>query len=319
MGIVAITGAGGYIGRKLVEQLSVMESCSRILATDIREPLVSCGKLVFSKRDIRDRGLYEFFSGDRIDCLIHLAFIVDPLHDEDEMYDINVNGTLNILDICEKLGVKQVIVASSASAYGAYADNREFLREEDPIRVFPKSFSYAHHKGINEGYFKDFAARNPGVIFNVIRPCIVYGPNVNNYLSRFWKKLPVVMLLNGNDTPWQFVHEEDVASLIIRLVEAKLPGAFNVAPPDTVKYSEIAGMIGKPVVKVPLGPAKVLAGLIWRLRYLEMPPGALDYTAFPWTVDSSKARSELGFEFRHSSRETIEIMLKAHGLWPGKR
>lgn len=317
MSVIAVTGAGGYIGRSLVRRLEGSQSCSRILATDIKDPPALPGKMVFSKRDIRDRGLYEFFSGERIDCLVHLAFVVDPIHDEKEMYDINVNGTLNILGICQRLGIRQVIAASSASAYGAYADNREFLREDDPIRVFPRSFSYAHHKGINEGHFKDFAARNPGVILNIIRPCIVYGPNVDNYLSRFWKKLPVVMLLNGNDTPWQFVHEEDVASLIVRLMEVKVPGAFNVAPPDTVRHSEIARMIGKPAVKVPLGLAKALAGVLWRLKYLENPPGALDYIAFPWTVDTGRARSDLGFQCRYGTRETIEIMLKTQGLWSG--
>lgn len=315
MGVVAVTGVGGYIGRRLIEHLDGMESCSRILAADVREPSVSSGKMTFCKKDIRDGGLYEFFSESGVDCLIHLAFIVDPMQDEDEMYDINVNGTLNILDICGRLGVKHVIAASSASAYGAYRDNPQFLKEEDPIRVFPKSFSYPHHKGINEGHFKDFMAGNPGVIFNIIRPCIVYGPNVNNYISRFWTKFPVVMLLDGKDIPWQFVHEEDVVSLIIRLLERKVPGAFNVAAPDTVKYSEIAGMIGKPALRVPLGLAKVMAGLLWKLRYLEMPPGALDYTAFPWTVDSGRAERDLGFRYRYSGREALEIGLKAHGLW----
>lgn len=319
MGTVAITGAGGYIGQGLIKLLDGMDSCSSIMAVDIKKPPVHSGKLTFIKRDIRDGNLFESLSGAGVDCLVHLAYIVDPMHNEEEMYDINVKGTLNVLDICERLQIKHVIAASSASAYGAYADNPEFLNEDLPIKVFPKSFSYPHHKGICEGYFRDFMGSNPGVIFNVIRPCIVYGPNVNNYISRFWTKFPVIMLLNGKDVPWQFVHEEDVAALIARLIEARVPGAFNVAPPDTVKYSEIAAMIGRPVAKVPLGLAKFMAGLLWKIRYLEMPPGALDFTAYPWTVDSSRTERELGYKYRYSSREALEIGLKAHGLWSGKK
>lgn len=318
MSVIAVTGAGGYIGRRLLAHLARNDYCSRVLATDLNDPGVYPDKVVFCRKDIRDSGLYDFFSGYSVDCLVHLAFIVDPMHNEDEMYDINVNGTLNILDICRKLGVKHVIAASSASAYGAYPDNPELLTEDDPIRVFPRSFSYPHQKGINEKHFRDFMDRNPDVLFNIVRPCIVYGPNVNNYISRFWTKFPVIMLLNGNDTPWQFVHEDDAAAFIIRLLEARIPGSFNLAPPDTVKYSEIAAMLGKPVVRVPLGPARALAGLLWRLRYLEMPSGALDFTAFSWVVDSSKGMRQLGFRYRYGSRETVEIGLRARGLWAKK-
>lgn len=317
MSVFAITGAGGYIGQRLIEHLDKTGYCSRILATDIKKPSISSGKMVFSQNDIRDKKLFEFFSGNEIDCLIHLAFIVDPIHDYGEMYDVNVNGAMNILNICEKLKIKHVIVTSSAMAYGAYPDNKEFLNEEDPIRIFPKSFPYPHHKAIIEGYCKDFMARKPGVIFNIIRPHVVYGPNVDNVISRFWTKFPVVMLLNGNDIPWQFVHEEDVAAFIIRLMERKVPGTFNIVPGDTVRFSEIAAMIGKPAVKVPLWLGRLLGGLLWKLKYLEIPPASLDYTAFPWTLDGSKGERELGFRYSYSSRETIEIMLKTHGLWSG--
>lgn len=54
MGTVAITGAGGYIGQGLIKLLDGMDSCSSIMAVDIKKPPVHSGKLTFIKKDIRD-------------------------------------------------------------------------------------------------------------------------------------------------------------------------------------------------------------------------------------------------------------------------
>ncbi|MFZ5645091.1 MAG: NAD-dependent epimerase/dehydratase family protein [Bacillota bacterium] len=312
MGIYAITGAGGYIGQRIIEHLDNNTNCDQILAIDLNPPSINSAKTVFYRSDIRDKGLIDFLGNYQIDCLIHLAFVVNPIHDEKKMYDINVNGTKNILSICEKLKIKHIIMASSATAYGAYKDNHEFLKEEDPIRIFPPSFSYAYHKGINEELFNEYMEKYKDVIFNIIRPCIVYGQNVDNYLSRYFKN-PVIILVDGNDPPWQFVHEDDVAELTIKLLEAKIPGAFNVAPDGVIRMTEIAKLIGKPVIKLPMWLARPLAKLQWKIRYLEMPHGSLDYSAYTWTVDNSRSKSELNFSYKYNTRDTLILMLQSKG------
>ncbi|MFZ5596437.1 MAG: NAD-dependent epimerase/dehydratase family protein [Bacillota bacterium] len=313
MGVYAITGAGGYIGQRLIKYLNSYDDCDSILAIDVKPPTINSEKTVYIERDVRDSGLAGLLGGYGVTCMIHLAFVVNPMHDEKKMYDINVNGTRNILKVCEELKIGHVIFASSATAYGAYRDNPEFFKEDAPIRTYPPSFNYAHHKGINEGYFKEFMEKHPEVIFNIIRPSIVYGANVDNYLSRFFKLLPVGLLLDGNDPLFQFVHEDDVARLLIRLVEKKVPGAFNVAPDGVIRYSEVLGMLGKRSISFPRWLAMPVAGLLWKLRYLEMPRGALDYTAFPWSVDNSRSKELLDFEYQYDTVETLKLMFKTHG------
>jgi UDP-glucose 4-epimerase len=314
MGTVAITGAGGYIGQRLIEHLEKQEGCTRILGTDRRPPSVRSAKLSFLKADIRDPSLAEFWRGQGVDALVHLAFIVDPLHDEKAMHDINVNGTLNVLRICEELRVPHVIVASSGTAYGAWPDNPVPLTEDHPIRVFPPTMSYAHHKGLNETHFADFQKRHPKVVFNIVRPSIVYGPNVDNYLSRFLKAMPVVPLADGNDPPMQLVHEDDVARLFTLLIEKRIPGAFNVAGQGTMRLSEVAGMVGKKTVRVPRRVMAPLAGLLWRLHLVvEAPPGLVDFMAYPWVLDLTRARDLLGFEPEYSTAQTARIMFETHG------
>ena len=117
-------------------------------------------------------------------------------------------------------------------------DNPKFLKEDDPIRIFPPKFSYAHHKGLIEQHSAEFIRQHPEVVFNIVRPCVVYGPHTDNYLSRFLKNLPVVFLADGRDPDLQFVHEEDLADLFSLLIEKKVPGAFNAAGDGVVKMWE---------------------------------------------------------------------------------
>ncbi len=315
MGSVAITGAGGYIGQRLISHLDGRDGCTRILGTDIVEPEVTSGKLEFANKDIRDHSLIEFWRDQEVETLVHLAFIVDPIHDDKAMYDVNVNGTLNILRICEELNIEHVIVASSATAYGAWPDNPEPLKEDDPIRVFPPIFNYAHHKGLNEQHCAEFTKKHPEVVFNIVRPCVVYGPNTENYLSRYFARLPFVPLVDGRNPNLQFVHEDDVAQLFTLLIEKKVEGAFNVAGDGVVASSDVGAMLGKKSVKVPRWLFFSMLWTLWRLNLnlVEAPPGIVDYTSYPWVVDTTRAKELLGWRPKYTSKDTLRIMFRTHG------
>jgi len=316
MQAVGITGAGGYIGQRLIAYLESQDWCTQILATDIKAPTVESSKLTFSNQDIREPSLIDFWKDHDVTTVVHLAFVVDPMHDEKLMYDINVNGTLNVLTICEELEVGHVIVASSGTAYGAWPDNPEILTEDDPIRVFPPKFSYAHHKGLIEGQCAEFIERNSQVTFNIVRPCVVYGPNTDNYLSRLFERMKFISLVDGQDPLTQFVHEDDVAQLFALLIEKKIPGPFNVAGDGPVRFSEIGAMIGKESKKVPRWLAYAMARLMWRLRIpmMEGPAGIIDYTTYPWVLDTTRAKKLLGWKPRYDTRQTARIMLETHGF-----
>jgi UDP-glucose 4-epimerase len=315
MGTVAITGAAGYFGQRIILNLAKRDWCTGILATDIVDPKIKSDKLTFIKKDIRDHSLIDFWKDQQLDALVHLAFIVNPIHDEKKMYDINVNGTLNILKICEELKIGHVIVASSGSAYGAWTDNPEPIKESDPIRIYPPTFNYPHHKGLNEEHFKDYIARHPETVFNIVRPVVVYGPNTDNYLSRYFRNLPIAFLPDGHDPNFQFVHEEDVAELFSLLIEKKVDGAFNVAGDGVLRISEGFAMIGKRAVKIPRWLYYGLIWILWKLRvpFVESPAGVVDYVSYPWVLDTSRAKELLGWKPKYTSKETIQIMFETHG------
>ena len=119
-----ITGGSGYIGGRLIDELSAREETELIVIVDVAAPKRQWPKTQFVKGDVRDRhATRELLQRHEIDALVHLAFILDPIHDEAKMYDVDVNGTQATLWAASEAGTKQVLVTSSASAYGAWPDN----------------------------------------------------------------------------------------------------------------------------------------------------------------------------------------------------
>ena len=99
-----ITGGSGYIGSRLTDLL-VERDDTEVVNVDIRPPAVPRSRTRFIKMDIRDRGMRELFERERPDAVVHLAFVLNPIRDEHTMYDIDVNGTQNVLEAASAAGV----------------------------------------------------------------------------------------------------------------------------------------------------------------------------------------------------------------------
>src|SRR5919199_1187515 len=109
-----ITGGSGYIGSRLIERLVEREDVERVSIADIRPPRSSRPKVEFSKLDVRDgAGVRALLERERPDALVHLAFVLNPMHDQDTMYEIDVGGTSNVLEAASATGVDHVLVTSS--------------------------------------------------------------------------------------------------------------------------------------------------------------------------------------------------------------
>jgi UDP-glucose 4-epimerase len=306
-----ITGGSGYIGGRLVELLSGREDTERILITDIRPPAASRPKTSFERMDIRDAQMRRLIESEAPDALVHLAFVLNPMRDEGTMYDIDVNGTQNVLDAASKAGVQHVLVASSTTAYGAWPDNPVPLTEDSPVRGMP-DYEYARDKTEIDRMCQLWAAQHPDRVMTIVRPCIVFGPNVDNYIIRFWVNAPFIPLIDGVDMDLQYVHEDDVVEALTRLLIGRHAGAFNLTGDGTVKLSESAEIAGLKTRRVPFGLYRRVASAMWRMRVprAEAPPGQLDFTRYPWIASNEKIKRELGWTPRYTSRETFEIAVR---------
>jgi nucleoside-diphosphate-sugar epimerase len=158
---------------------------------------------------------------------------------------------------------------------------------------------------------RDYAASRPEVGVCVVRPCIVLGPTVANYIAVNLLNQPVASLIDGADLPFQFIHEDDLARLITICLERRATGVFNAVGAGEISSREIASRQGKRALRV---PGRLAVGVLWAVRRLKllpyaMPPGVLDFYRYPWIASGDKARRELGFEPAHTTANCFDAIL----------
>lgn len=314
-----ITGGSGYIGSRLVDRLSASDETARIVVCDLRPPRSHRPKVEFQQLDVRDAArAREILDRERPDALVHLAFIINPMRDEKTMYDIDVNGTANVLQAASAAGVGQVLVTSSTTAYGAFPDNPVPLTEKDPVRGVP-DFEYARDKTESDRLCQLWALQHPERLMTIVRPCIVFGPNVDNYISRAWTDQPFALDLGNLHVPLQFVHENDLVEAMTQLLEGRHAGAFNVTGDGHLSWGETAELIGMKIRKMPLGVARRLGATMWRIGRAEAPPGNLHFLLHPWVASNEKVKETLGWRPQYTSREAFLAAMRAKGIVPAER
>ena len=312
-----VTGGSGYIGTRLLERLAASEETERITIADVRPPRAFRPKVAYEHLDVRDaHAARSLLERERPDVLAHLAFVLDPIHDEDAMYEVDVNGTSNVLEAASSAGVGQVLVTSSATAYGAFPDNPVPLTEEHPVRGVP-AFEYARDKAESDRLCQLWAHQHPDRTMTIVRPTVVFGPSVNNFIVRLLTSQPFVADLGGEAPPLQLVHEDDLVDALAGLLAGRHGGAFNIAGDGTMLMRECAELLGLPVRRVPSRAYWALANLLWRLRASEVPPGYLHFVVNPWVVSNTKVKEALGWQPRHTTRETFEVTMRERGLGRG--
>ena len=303
---VFITGGSGYLGTRLIEELEAAKRTGTIVAADIVAPRRAMGKSIFLKMDVRDHRMHEVLALYRIDTLVHLAFVVRPIHDLKRMHDIDANGTHNVLQQAYAAGVRHIVAVSSTLAYGAHPDNPAELQETAPLRG-NRSYPYGYNKARVDEMIQEFAAGHPDMTITILRPCTVFGPSVDNYVSRIFFR-PVAVSVMGSNPLVQFVHEDDFVRACLVAVEKKIPGAFNIVGAGVLTGKEIAAIAGTRLVPLPAFCLYPLVELLWRLRCpgIEVNCGYLDYARYSFVASPRKAAAELGFVPFFSSRQALE-------------
>jgi nucleoside-diphosphate-sugar epimerase len=150
----------------------------------------------------------------------------------------------------------------------------------------------------------------------IVRPTIVLGPNVDNYISRSWQNSAFLPIMDGVEAEFQLVHEDDVVSALTSLLDEKASGAFNLAADDTMTWRESADLAGVKTRDMSFKTAYRIADISWKLRLprVESPAGNLHFLRYPWIVSNEKLKATTGWEPTHDTRETFEITMRAKGM-----
>ena len=143
----------------------------------------------------------------------------------------------------------------------------------------------------------------------VLRPCNIIGPQIKNSITQFFKT-PYSPLPVDYNPMFQFVHEFDMANIIVESVQRLKTGIYNVAGDDVISLHEASNIIGVRKLRVPIIVVEQLAKIltpVWKF-----PLYLLDYLKYPATLDNSELKKNLGDDiFRFSTKEALEL-LKSH-------
>jgi UDP-glucose 4-epimerase len=301
---VAVTGASGFIATRLIETLCAEPSVDRILGFDVRAPSIIHDKFLFDHMDVRNPEIGGRLNG--VDVLVHLAFVMDPIKDETLMRDINVNGSQNVFRCAGTAGVQKVVYTSSGVAYGAHPDNDVPLTEDSPLRA-NLDLSYAAHKLEVEYVVREFREEYPSATMTVLRPCIVLGPHVDSAWSHLME-MPVLIGVRDHNTPFQFVHEDDVTAALVFAIQNDIDGAFNLAPSDRLTADEIARLLGRRMVQLPEPAVFSLSERLWKAGLAEAPAGMIHYVMHSWVMAPDKLAGA-GFTPQRSTLEALESVV----------
>ena len=314
---VLVTGAAGYVGRLCVAALAKRsEELSALVALDWvdTEPTERLEGVVYEQGDICDPGLKDLFARHGIDTVVHLASIVRaPKGAPDDLaYRVDVLGTKNVLEACEAVDAKRLIVTSSGAAYGYHPDNPEWLDEEDPLRGNDE-FEYSKHKRIVENMLAKWREERPELKQVVFRPGTIVGPDVHSPVTDLFEK-PVMLGIIGSNSPFVFIWDQDLVACLVDAVFSDKVGIYNQAGDGALTPREIAKMLNKPYVPLPAGLVKGLLFALKGLGLTENGPERVKFLRYRPVLSNRRLKEDYGYVPQLSSREAFELYARARGL-----
>jgi nucleoside-diphosphate-sugar epimerase len=299
--VAAVTGASGYVAGRLIEVLCASGDFDKILGFDLRIPDIDHDSFSFERVDVRSPDLQAHLRG--VDVLVHLAFIMDPISDENEMRDVNVNGSQNVFRCAGRAGVDKIVYPSSTTVYGAHPDNELPLTETSPLRA-NLDFSYPAHKLEVEYVVREVREEFPDLTITVLRTCIVFGPHTDNAWSHLLE-MPVLLGVTGHEPPFQFVHEEDVVKALVHAIDNDLDGGFNLAPEGWISTEDVLAILERRQIYLSEPVMFAAWSSMWAAGIVEAPSGILHYLMYPWVVTGEKLAAT-GFSAAHTSADALK-------------
>ena len=296
---ILITGSEGYIGQRLI---SALASNHNTVGVDIRPS--SKQAYPYHELDIRDPHLSDIIAQHNITHVVHLASVMQSSDDRVKDYDIDVNGTANVLASCINNQVKHITVSSSGAAYGYHADNPDWLNEQEPLRG-NDHFAYSQHKRLIEEMLAEFRVAHPALKQLVLRPGTILGKHTNNQITHLFTKSKILGI-KGSPSPFVFIWDEDVVNIITNGVTESLTGQFNLAGDGAMPMSEIAQVLNKPLVQLPATVVAALLRVGHALRLTQYSAEQVDFLRYRPVLDNNALKTGFGYVPKKTSREVFD-------------
>jgi len=307
---ILITGGAGFIAYHLAsalmrknDEVILLDNFNNFYNPELKRQnardLQALGSSPLYEVDIRDNdGLKKVFEETRPDAVVHLAAWagVRPSLEQPSLYsDVNVTGTVNLLEMAKAFSTKCFIFGSSSSVYGG--NQKVPFSENDPVD-HPVS-PYAATKKAGELLCHTYAY-NYAMNITCLRFFTVYGPRqrpemaIHKFANLIWNGKEVPIFGNG-DSRRDYTYVEDIVSGILAAIEANHSfEIFNLGEAQTIALIDMVRNLEEALGKKAI------------LRYLPNQPGDMEITY----ADIAKAREVLGYSPKVPVRDGIRLFTK---------
>lgn len=226
---ILITGGSGFIGTHLINSFLKSESYS-IINLDLVNSPISHPCLHTEILDIRNQAELASLDLNEIDFCVHLAALCkEPGFEWDEYFITNHIGTQNVIKLCERLEVKQIIFTSTMMVYKA----GEIERAEDSITS--SDTAYGISKLLGEKELMNWRDRKIGRKLKIIRPAVVFGENENANFTRLYKSLKrgFFPYVGKSSTVKSSIYVKELTNFIQFLIDKETKNdIFNMSFPE---------------------------------------------------------------------------------------
>lgn len=232
---VCVTGASGFIGRHV---LRAIDKAGHIaIPLDVRVPWDDDTGSIWMESDITTP--LDAIPG--LDAVIHLAAVANPRDcdtDPTKAFDVNVNGTHQVLKMAWESGAKHVVFSSSAHVYGI---SPRYLPTDEGHPLWLQN-NYTLTKILGE-QLCGLYYQNHGLSYTTLRLYNAYGPGqAQGYFipDMLEKAKSGHILLPAANTTKDFVHIDDVARAFVLALESRFVGAINIGTGVETTLGDIA-------------------------------------------------------------------------------
>jgi UDP-glucose 4-epimerase len=312
---VVVTGATGNVGTSVVQALSASADVGEVIGLARRVPTWRPARTSWCQGDILTSDLTGLFRGS--DAVIHLAWAIQPSHDQRTLELINLDGTRRVLSAVSQAGVPKLVYASSVGAYMKGPKDRE-VDESWPVGGTASSF-YSRHKAAVERLLDDFESGSDSTKIVRLRPALIFkreaaseirrlfaGPFLPGFLVRP-EAVPVVPRIDR--LRFQAVHSTDVAEAYLKATLRDVEGSFNIAADPPIGAPELSQIFHARHVDVSAPFVRRMMDLTWRLRLQPSPPGWFDMALDVPLMSSQRARRELEWRPQVDAIAALEELL----------
>jgi UDP-glucose 4-epimerase len=313
---VVITGATGNVGTTLIESLGEEPEVTSILGLARRAPDWQPPKTEWAEVDVGEDDLRPHLAG--ADAVVNLAWIFQPTHDPERTWRTNVLGGMRVFEAVADAGVRTLVHASSVGAY-APGDGSGAVDESWPTHALPTA-AYGREKSYLERVLDTYERDHRDIRVVRMRPGFIFKRTSASEQRRIFAGplLPGVLARPGlvpavPDLPglrFQALHATDAADAYRRAIVRDVRGAFNVAADPVLDAEQLAELLDARVVSVPAKLVRTALASAWHLHAVPASPTLFDLALSLPVMDSSRARSELGWEPRHTSLDAIAEFLE---------